>query len=110
MICIQKKKTPEFLAEYIAKNPTANYDSDSFKPFYHLLREGLVKEQKGLCAYCCSRITPETTHNEHIEPRNMKDGTISKRSLEYNNNDAQESVKEICCFTVQIQHILQQNE
>lgn len=85
MIHIQKNTTPDFLAEYVAKNPTANYDSDSFKPFYYQLREELVKEQKGLCAYCCSRITPETSHNEHIEPRNMKDGTKSRKSLDYNN-------------------------
>ena len=85
MIHIQKNNTPDFLADFVAKNPTANYDSDSFKPFYFPLREELVKEQKGLCAYCCSRITTETSHNEHIEPRNMKNGTKSRKSLDYNN-------------------------
>lgn len=85
MIHIKKDGTPGFLADYVSKNPTANYDSDSFKPFYGRLREELVKEQKGLCAYCCARTTQETSHSEHIEPRNMKDGTKSRKSLDYNN-------------------------
>ena len=98
MIHIQKNETPEFLAEYAAKNPTATYDSDSFRPFYSQLREGLVKEQKGLCAYCCSRITPETSHNEHIEPRHMKDGTASRKSLDYHNIVASCNTSSTCGF------------
>lgn len=43
-----------------------------------------MKEQKYLCAYCCGRIDKEKSHNEHIEPRNPKQGT-SKRSLDYSN-------------------------
>ena len=85
MIHIRKNKTPEFLVEYIRKNPSADYDNESFKEYYRPLREELIKEQKGLCAYCCSRITPERSHNEHIEPRHMQDGTKSKRSLDYRN-------------------------
>ncbi len=85
MIHIQKKEEPEFLTEYKQKNPSATYDTDSFKAYHSLLREKLVKEQKGLCAYCCSKITTETSHNEHIEPRHMKNGAASKRSLDYGN-------------------------
>ena len=85
MIHIQKGKTPDFLAAYVEKNPTATYDTESFKPYYQTWRDILVKEQKGLCAYCCSKITVDTCHNEHIEPRHRKDGTYSKRSLDHNN-------------------------
>ena len=85
MIHIEKNDTPEFLVSYVKKNPTATYDSESFKPLHRVLRAELVKEQKGLCAYCCSKITIEDSHNEHIEPRNMKDGTYSRRSLDYSN-------------------------
>ena len=47
-------------------------------------KEELRKEQKGLCAYCCGRITQETSHNEHIEPRHPGQYE-SKRSLDYYN-------------------------
>ncbi len=85
MIRIKKNEPPDFLTTYISHNPTATYDSESFKPFYSKLREELVKEQKGLCAYCCSEISVEKSHNEHIEPRHMKNGVSSRKSLDYNN-------------------------
>ena len=85
MIHITKKGTPDFLTSFITQNPKATYDSDSFKTYYLNLRNELVKEQKGLCAYCCSRITSENSHNEHIEPRHLKNGMPSKKSLDYNN-------------------------
>lgn len=85
MIQIKKGNEPDFLHNYVAKNPKATYDSKTFKPYYTKLRKALVGEQKGLCAYCCSEITVDTSHNEHIQPRHMKDGKLSKKSLDYNN-------------------------
>lgn len=85
MIHIRKNDVPVFMIDYIKKNPKADYDSDSFKPYYHTLRERLIKEQKGLCAYCCSQINIDNSHNEHIEPRHMRDGSKSNRSLDYYN-------------------------
>ncbi len=43
-----------------------------------------MKEQKYLCAYCCSEIDEKSCHNEHIEPRHPKKG-VSNKSLDYNN-------------------------
>lgn len=85
MIHIQKTGVPDFLITFTEKNPAANYDSESFKPLYQRLRAHLVNEQKGLCAYCCARITVDNSHNEHIEPRHKKDGSYSVRSLDYGN-------------------------
>ncbi len=85
MIFINKNKTPEFITSFIRNNKHGNYDSESFKPYYQELRNSLIAEQKGLCAYCCTKITLDKSHNEHIEPRHKKDGTYSKRSLDYTN-------------------------
>lgn len=85
MIHIQKKKIPDFLSDFIERYPSANYDSDLFKPYRTMLRKELIKEQRGLCAYCCSKLVEARSHNEHIEPRHKKDGIISKRSLDYVN-------------------------
>ena len=70
MIYIHKGEEPEFLGEFKRKNPDKNYDSKEFHTWIYPLREKLCEEQKGLCAYCCSRISVEKSHNEHIEPRN----------------------------------------
>ena len=85
MIFIEKEEEPEYLVEFRRKFPTGTYDSSEFEPFRPMLRERLVKEQRGLCAYCCRRITFDSAHNEHIEPRHMRDGSFSKRSLDYDN-------------------------
>ncbi|MBQ7562535.1 MAG: hypothetical protein IJT16_00945 [Lachnospiraceae bacterium] len=85
MLFIQKLEEPTFLTSYIKKHPTANYESESFRPFYHVLKSTLIKEQKGLCAYCCGPISMDNSHNEHIEPQHQKDGTYSRRSLDYDN-------------------------
>lgn len=84
MICIEKKDEPGWLADYKKCHPLGNYDSDSFSQYRGQLRDELVKEQRSLCAYCCGCITKEKSHNEHIEPRNPKNG-VSTRSLDYFN-------------------------
>lgn len=84
MIYIKKGTEPEWLVEFKRKHPHANYDSKEFNGYRKQLKEILIKEQKGLCAYCCGKITMDSSHNEHIEPRNP--GTfVSKKSLDYNN-------------------------
>lgn len=84
MIYIEKMDEPAWLSDYKQKNASAKYDSVSFKPYIGTLREYLIKEQKGLCAYCCCSIDLENSHNEHIEPRNPQ-GYASNKSLDYNN-------------------------
>ena len=96
MIYIRKNKVPDFFTIYKKKNPDAIYDSDSFREISPVLHEELVKEQRGLCAYCCSKIHVENSHNEHIEPRHMKDGTYSRKSLDYDNIVASCNKKNTC--------------
>lgn len=45
----------------------------------------MIKEQKYLCAYCCSKISVDKSHNEHIEPRHFPDGRHSDKTLDYEN-------------------------
>ena len=84
MIYIIKEDEPDFLLEFKRKNPKGTYDSKEFQPYRSELTKFLLKEQKGICAYCCGRIKNGNVHNEHIEPRHP--GTFtSKRSLDYTN-------------------------
>lgn len=84
MIYIKKNTEPEWLTEYKRRNPTATYDSESFFGYREQLRKELVKEQHNLCAYCCCQISDDKAHNEHIEPRNPRNGSSTK-TLDYSN-------------------------
>lgn len=84
MIYIKKNTEPEWLTEYKRRNPTATYDSESFSGYREQLRKELVKEQHNLCAYCCCQISDDKAHNEHIEPRNPRNGSSTK-TLDYSN-------------------------
>ncbi|MDO4554254.1 MAG: retron system putative HNH endonuclease [Lachnospiraceae bacterium] len=95
MIHIQKGREPQWLKDYKEKNPQSDYDTESFQPFHSKLREKLVEEQNSLCAYCCKRIHPETSHNEHIEPRHPKNRT-SRKTLDYSNIVASCNQKKTC--------------
>lgn len=84
MLYIQKESEPKFLTAFKKKYPQKDYDSKEFAEYRPKLNSVLVKEQKGLCAYCCGRITDEKSHNEHIEPRHPG-RYASTRSLDYTN-------------------------
>lgn len=58
MIYIEKGEEPQFLSEFKRKNPGKTYDSKEFQPYRSELTEVLMKEQRGICAYCCGRIKP----------------------------------------------------
>ena len=84
MLYIRKGEEPQFLTAFKEKYPQQDYDSEEFAVNRPRLKADLIKEQKGLCAYCCARITEAKSHNEHIEPRHP--GSYeSKRSLDYMN-------------------------
>ena len=84
MLYIEKSGEPLFLSDFKRKNPTKTYDSEEFAKLRVELKKVLIKEQKGLCAYCCGKIAEEKSHNEHIEPQNP--GIYSSdKSLEYTN-------------------------
>ncbi len=69
MLYIEKQE-PDWFSTFKRKYPHAEYDSELFVSLKNKLREDLIDEQRGLCAYCCGRIHMNTSHNEHIEPRN----------------------------------------
>lgn len=84
MLYIEKSEEPKFMVEFKKRNPNKGYESKEFSRFRAPLNFALRKEQKGLCAYCCSRISEGKSHNEHIEPQNPGDHA-SHRTLDYNN-------------------------
>nr|WP_262415180.1 retron system putative HNH endonuclease [Pseudomonas fluorescens] len=45
------------------------------------IRAACIKEQRGLCAYCCQSITVEAAHNEHIEAQDK----TPARTLDFSN-------------------------
>lgn len=53
MLHIQKKEEPQFLTDFKKKYPKKDYDSKEFAEYRPALKSKLIKEQKGLCAYCC---------------------------------------------------------
>ena len=36
------------------------------------VKDALLREQGGLCAYCCQRVRRDTSHVEHVAPRNAR--------------------------------------
>lgn len=84
MLYIQKENEPQFLSDFKRRYPQKDYDSDEFAEHRSTLKKILIKEQKGVCAYCCGRITEEKSHNEHIEPRHPGK-YVSNRTLDYTN-------------------------
>ena len=95
MLHIQKREEQQFLTDFKKKYPKKDYDSEEFASHRPVLKSGLIEEQKGLCAYCCGRITDDKAHNEHIEPRNPGK-YASKRSLDYTNIIASCNNPETC--------------
>ena len=84
MLHIKKENEPQFLIDFKNKYPKKDYDSKEFADYRQPLKLSLIKEQKGLCAYCCGSITEEKSHNEHIEPRHPQK-YASGKSLDYTN-------------------------
>lgn len=84
MLHIKKGQEPQFLTDFKKKHPSKTYGSKEFQEYRVPLNAALRKEQKGLCAYCCSRIDGSKSHNEHVEPQHP--GTFSSfRTLDYAN-------------------------
>lgn len=86
MVRIKKQWEPKELTEF-KKNGIESYedlDNASGAIVKEKLQHFLCSEQFGLCAYCMSRITPETMKIEHFIPRSDK--TNGKQmSLDYSN-------------------------
>lgn len=81
MIFIDKKNTPTVFTETKRKCPS--YDM-LHREDKNLLKEVLIKEQGGICAYCMSRIDMDTSTIEHYIPQHGSNGDISL-SMDYQN-------------------------
>lgn len=81
MRAIRKGPSPRALAAYQARKEAVweELTEDDKQE----VREALVREQRGLCAYCMARINaePESTKIEHIRPRRHRDGLFDWNNL-----------------------------
>lgn len=80
---ISKEAPPAALTEWIAANrngPNCNYNAVG-SGLRRIIREALVFEQGGLCAYTGRMIDADTCHIEHLKPQehciNLEDVTYS---------------------------------
>ena len=75
------KRTCEPLNHWKKQNPKSRY-ADIDDATRRLIRECLVREQHGLCAFCCQAIGGiEECHNEHLRPQ----ATHNTETLNYDN-------------------------
>lgn len=90
---IVKGQQPESLSNFKKRNQTANYD-DLTGVKRTDIRQACTKEQFYLCAYCCQRISGDSTDtmNEHVEAQRLSPG----RSLDYSNIVASCTTKNQC--------------
>lgn len=93
---INKSAEPNSLTIFKGNNPISKY-SDLSNGNEHVrvdIRNACIAEQFFLCAYCCNRITTNTSHNEHVVSQNSISGR--NLTLEYNNIVASCNSKNHC--------------
>ncbi|MBF0332260.1 MAG: hypothetical protein HQL40_01265 [Alphaproteobacteria bacterium] len=82
MRCIRKGDSPEALIKWKFANRTTPenlvYGGGQF-PSASILQH-LVREQRGICAYTMLRITPSTSHIEHLKPQSECNRTDAERT------------------------------
>jgi uncharacterized protein (TIGR02646 family) len=82
---ITKNSEPVSLCEFKKKHKDRDHSEAQYGDLTYedrvSIRDSLVAEQYGLCAYCMSAIKTEGCHIEHIKPKS----TFPKLSLEYSN-------------------------
>lgn len=82
MLNIQKGSSPRLFRDYIAQ-PRAIFDGPKFTEAKQALRESLVTEQHGLCAYCMGRIEAKVGAMK-VEHWQCQDN-FPQRQLDYSN-------------------------
>ena len=83
MIYIKKGLSPESFENWKRTNRQREFSALRGRPKTDL-RNSLISEQKGLCCYCCARISGENSHIEHIKPkgdRNWRNLRFSYKNL-----------------------------
>lgn len=82
---IIKEPEPEFWRDFKKKYPKKTYNdlgkSEEGKELRKKIRDFMIKNQRGLCCYCCKSIASDNSHNEHIKPRSV----FPELSMEYQN-------------------------
>lgn len=79
---ITKGNVPPELRAWKEKNPRRHY-ADLSDCERRAIRRDCVREQRGLCAFCCARITADasSSHNAHLQSRTR----FPKYSLDWTN-------------------------
>jgi len=91
---IEKRAEPLVLRQWKKKNekfPDAWYRSHRFP--VQEVNESLVDEQGCICAYTMIRITPETSHNEHLKPQ-----TVSKSEVPPKYSETTDYYNLVACY------------
>lgn len=88
MLYIQKEKEPIQVAQWKQRFKNIHKRKPSYADIKHtaekgILKEALIREQKGLCCYCCSLLSEEDAHIEHFKPKGLPQ--YASLSLEYRN-------------------------
>lgn len=82
---ITKEPEPKFWTDFKKKNPKKAYNdldkSNEGQELRSKIRDFMIKNQKGLCCYCCKSIDSENSHNEHIRPQK----SYPNLSMDYKN-------------------------
>ena len=85
MIHIKRENEPLFWSQFRKKNPGIRYsqlyETEEGTDASRQLRSFNISQQHGLCAYCCCRIDPEESLNEHLKP----EGRYPQFSMDYEN-------------------------
>ncbi len=94
---ISKSEEPPELMQWKKKNPKLQrYDdldkSNEGKTARQKINERNIKDQFGLCAYCCKRIDENNSMNEHLEPRSKN----HSKELDFTNIVASCTTKNQC--------------
>ncbi len=86
---IKKMEAPGDYIDWIRdyrKDNKRSPDFLSIPPRYkEKIKHQFIKEQKGLCCYCCGRITNETSHIEHFYPQSLCKTHYRKKQTDCSN-------------------------
>ena len=89
MRCIKKLEPPEDYINWVTNFKVNNRKSPSYSSipqrYKDMLKSQFIKEQKGLCCYCCGRISFAGSHIEHFYPQTLCKVQNRKEQTNYYN-------------------------
>lgn len=63
---VNKSEEPQALTAWRKRNPDKHTYADLTNSECRAIRTRCIEEQKGLCAFCCERISLDASHNAHL--------------------------------------------